>query len=44
VSSPSISTVDLYRLVVDSADDYAIFARDPGRHIVSWNPGFQLTE
>ena len=39
MSSPSISTVDLYRLLVESVEDYAIFALDPGGHIVSWNPG-----
>jgi PAS domain S-box-containing protein len=41
LSSPSISTVDLYRLLVESVEDYAIFTLDPGGHIVSWNPGAQ---
>ena len=31
----------LYRLLVDSVRDYAIFALDPGGHIVSWNAGAQ---
>ena len=36
-----ISTIDLYRLLVESVEDYAIFALDPVGHIVSWNPGAQ---
>lgn len=35
----SIGTTDLYRLLVETVDDYAIFALDRGGHIVSWNPG-----
>ena len=31
----------LYRLLIDSVRDYAIFALDPGGHIVSWNAGAQ---
>ncbi len=31
----------LYRLLVDSVRDYAIFALDTGGHIVSWNAGAQ---
>jgi PAS domain S-box-containing protein len=38
-SSPH--TVELYRLLVERVTDYAIFALDPGGHIVSWNPGAQ---
>jgi PAS domain S-box-containing protein len=30
---------DLYRLLVESVSDYAIFALDPTGHIMSWNPG-----
>jgi PAS domain S-box-containing protein len=41
VSNSAISTVDLYRLLVESVEDYAIFALDPGGHIISWNPGAQ---
>jgi PAS domain S-box-containing protein len=31
----------LYRLLVESVRDYAIFALDPKGHILSWNPGAQ---
>lgn len=37
----SISTAELYRMLVESVEDYAIFALDPSGHIVSWNPGAQ---
>ena len=37
----SISTAELYRILVESVADYAIFALDPTGHIVSWNPGAQ---
>ncbi|AHG88320.1 PAS sensor protein [Gemmatirosa kalamazoonensis] len=30
---------DLYRLLVESVRDYAIFALDPQGHVLSWNPG-----
>jgi PAS domain S-box-containing protein len=30
---------DLYRLLVDSVRDYAIFALDPGGHVITWNIG-----
>jgi PAS domain S-box-containing protein len=36
-----ISTVDLYRVLVESVGDYAIFALDPTGHVVSWNLGAQ---
>jgi PAS domain S-box-containing protein len=29
----------LYRLLVESVRDYAIFTLDPGGHVMSWNPG-----
>lgn len=32
-------TVDLYRLLIDSVQDYAIFTLDPTGRIMSWNPG-----
>ncbi|MGH7553195.1 MAG: PAS domain-containing sensor histidine kinase [Longimicrobiales bacterium] len=32
---------DLYRLLVESVQDYAIFTLDPTGHITSWNPGAQ---
>ena len=41
LNQSSISTVDLYRVLVESVGDYAIFALDPTGHIVSWNPGAQ---
>src|SRR5205807_8361498 len=28
-----------YRLLIESARDYAIFMLDPTGHIVTWNPG-----
>ena len=37
----TIETGDLHRLLVDTIDDYAIFALDPGGHILSWNAGAQ---
>jgi PAS domain S-box-containing protein len=30
---------ELYRLLVDSVRDYAIFALDPGGHVITWNVG-----
>ena len=32
---------DLYRLLVETVRDYAIFALDPTGHVLSWNPGAQ---
>src|SRR5918992_493959 len=38
--SPDVSATErLYRLLVSSVRDYAIFAMDPTGHIVSWNAG-----
>ena len=37
----SITTTELYRLLVESVRDYAIFALDPNGYVVSWNPGAQ---
>jgi PAS domain S-box-containing protein len=34
-------SVALYRLLVESVRDYAIFALDPTGHILTWNPGAQ---
>ena len=31
--------VEIYRMLVESVKDYAIFMLDPGGHIQSWNPG-----
>ncbi len=36
-----LDTNELYRLLVDSVQDYAIFALDADGYIVSWNPGAQ---
>ena len=33
------STGELFRLLVASVTDYAIFVLDPAGHVVSWNPG-----
>ena len=33
------ASVALYRLLVESVRDYAIFALDPTGHILTWNPG-----
>ena len=35
------STSDLYSLLIDSIQDYAIFVLDATGHVVSWNPGAQ---
>ncbi|HET7614756.1 MAG TPA: PAS domain S-box protein [Gemmatimonadaceae bacterium] len=32
---------DLHRLLIESVDEYAIFALDPDGYILSWNPGAQ---
>ena len=37
----SIATTELYRLLVESVKDYAIFALDPNGYVVSWNLGAQ---
>src|SRR5438105_2476703 len=34
-------TGDLFRLLVDSVQDYAIFLLDPTGHVESWNAGAQ---
>jgi len=39
VTQLSITTTELYRLLVESVKDYAIFALDSNGYIVSWNPG-----
>jgi PAS domain S-box-containing protein len=36
---PTVETDELYRLLVASVRDYAIFALDPAGYIVTWNPG-----
>jgi len=37
----SVSGAELYRLLVESVHDYAIFALDTTGHIRTWNPGAQ---
>jgi hypothetical protein len=39
--SLSIEQADLYRLLVESVQDYAIFVLDPGGRVASWNAGAQ---
>jgi len=34
-------TDDLYRLLIEQVQDYAIFALDPEGHVRTWNPGAQ---
>ncbi len=36
-----MAPADLYRLLVESVQDYAIFALDADGYILSWNPGAQ---
>jgi PAS domain S-box-containing protein len=38
---PSSTISDLYSLLVESVQDYAIFVLDATGHVVSWNPGAQ---
>ena len=33
---------DLFRLMAERVQDYAIFLLDPGGHIMSWNPGAEI--
>jgi len=37
--SGSVDLEELYRLLIESVRDYAIFALDPEGYILSWNPG-----
>ncbi|MFL5565395.1 MAG: PAS domain S-box protein, partial [Gemmatimonadaceae bacterium] len=32
---------ELHRLLVETVDDYAIFALDPQGYVISWNAGAQ---
>jgi PAS domain-containing protein len=41
VSSMPAEPIDLYRLLVNSIRDYAIFVLDPEGNVVTWNPGAQ---
>src|ERR1700726_2382578 len=38
---PSGQNIDLFRLLVESVKDYAIFVLDPGGHVLTWNEGAQ---
>lgn len=38
---PAHESASLYRLLVESVKDYAIFVLDPGGHVLTWNPGAQ---
>ena len=39
--NPHGPDTDLYRLLVETVRDYAIFALDASGHVLSWNPGAQ---
>ena len=41
MTHPPVSTTELYRILVETVGDYAIFALDPSGYIISWNPGAQ---
>jgi PAS domain S-box-containing protein len=38
-SRDSSETIDLFRLLVESVKDYAIFMLDPAGHVATWNAG-----
>ena len=40
-AAPPAHEFNLYRLLVESVRDYAIFALDPTGHVISWNIGAQ---
>src|SRR5438445_211071 len=37
--APPVPPPDVYRLLVNSVRDYAIFALDPTGRVMTWNPG-----
>ena len=41
VATPTLNAQDLYRILVESVRDYAIFALDRTGHILTWNAGAQ---
>ena len=41
IASRLADTPDLYRLLVESIDEYAIFAFDPKGYVLTWNAGAQ---
>jgi PAS domain S-box-containing protein len=40
-STPDARSAELYRRLVQSVTDYAIYAIDPAGHVINWNPGAQ---
>src|ERR1700680_23854 len=38
---PSGENIELFRLLVESVKDYAIFVLDPDGHVLTWNEGAQ---
>lgn len=41
MTNPYSTTADLYSLLIETVQDYAIFILDATGHVVSWNPGAQ---
>jgi PAS domain S-box-containing protein len=41
VAGHSLGHEDIFRLLVESVTDYAIFVLDPEGHVATWNPGAQ---
>jgi PAS domain S-box-containing protein len=39
--SGAVENIELFRLLVESVRDYAIFVLDPEGHVLTWNPGAQ---
>jgi PAS domain S-box-containing protein len=40
-AAPDLTNANVYRYLVDSVQDYAIFMLDPEGYITTWNPGAQ---
>jgi PAS domain S-box-containing protein len=38
-STPDARSAEMYRRLVQSVTDYAIYAIDPAGHVINWNPG-----
>src|SRR5215204_3938122 len=36
---PSGQSMELFRLVVENVEDFAVYTKDLGGHVLSWNPG-----
>jgi PAS domain S-box-containing protein len=41
VTAPSVGESEVFRLLVESVRDYAIFVLGPKGHVMTWNPGAQ---